>query len=143
MRKLLYALIGAVMLTACELETSDNGDLDGYWQLTMVDTLSTGGSLDMRERLMFWAVQHKILEIRDTKSANSNVMFRFSHTADSLILSEPVINLRDSSDIIVKDYALLRRYGIYNVPESLHVDHLSGGSMTLASPLFRFHFRKY
>lgn len=143
MRKLLYTVIGVMLLTACELETSDNGDLDGYWQLTMVDTLSTGGSCDMRERLIFWAVQHKLLEIKEGKTINQNIFFRFNHTSDSLILSEPVIDLRDSSDLVVKDYTILQPYGIYNMPESLHVDHLSSGKMTLASKLFRFHFRKY
>ena len=30
-------------LTSCEIETSENGDLDGYWHLEQVDTLATGG----------------------------------------------------------------------------------------------------
>ena len=31
------------MIAACDIHTSDNGYLDGYWQLKSVDTLSNGG----------------------------------------------------------------------------------------------------
>lgn len=136
-------IMGVALLIACELDSSDNGDLDGYWQLTRIDTLSTGGSLDMREELMFWYAQHKLFGMRDNSGGNSTILYRFSLTEDSLTLSEPVIDNRNASDIVVDDYSILRPYGIYNIPESFHVDHLSGGSMTLTSKMFRFHFRKY
>lgn len=42
MRKLLYIFFVLLMFAACDIHTSDNGDLDGYWQLRSVDTLSTG-----------------------------------------------------------------------------------------------------
>ena len=45
MRKLLYIFIVLMMFAACDIHTSDNGDLDGYWQLRSVDTLSTGCSI--------------------------------------------------------------------------------------------------
>ena len=39
MRKLLYIFTMLLMLAACDIHTSNNGDLDGYWQLSSVDTL--------------------------------------------------------------------------------------------------------
>ena len=46
MKKIIGVLSLAVMmltLSSCEVETSQNGDLDGFWHLEQVDTLATGG----------------------------------------------------------------------------------------------------
>ena len=61
MRKLLYIFFVLLMFAACDIHTSDNGDLDGYWQLRSVDTLSTGGTCDMRDSMRFWSFQANIL----------------------------------------------------------------------------------
>lgn len=45
MKKIIGVLSLAVMmltLSSCEVETSQNGDLDGFWHLEQVDTLATG-----------------------------------------------------------------------------------------------------
>lgn len=148
MRRLPVTIIimWAVMLFAsCELERSDNGDFDGYWQWTSVDTLATGGSLDMRSSLIFWAVGGDLLEIIDNSdnSDNEDVYFRFNLSGDSLVLYNPVIDERDSSDIELTDYSLLLPYAITTIPASFYVDHLSGSKMILLSPLYRLSFRKY
>lgn len=38
------ALIGTFVMvfSSCEMETSKNGDLDGYWHLESIDTLENG-----------------------------------------------------------------------------------------------------
>ena len=49
-KHLILMLVGMLVLcfqSACTLETSDNGDLDGYWHLEQVDTLATGGKLNL------------------------------------------------------------------------------------------------
>ena len=33
-RILIYIIIGMGLLTACKSESSNNGDLDGFWQMT-------------------------------------------------------------------------------------------------------------
>jgi hypothetical protein len=43
MRKLLYLILGVMALASCDLHTYSNGQLDGYWHLKEIDTLSTGG----------------------------------------------------------------------------------------------------
>ena len=64
MKKLLFLVpLAAILCLSCELETSDNGDLDGFWQLKQVDTLQ-GGTKDMRGSGVFWAVQTDLLEAR-------------------------------------------------------------------------------
>ena len=37
--------LGVSVLAGCDIETSDNGDLDGMWRLESVDTLASGGRL--------------------------------------------------------------------------------------------------
>lgn len=42
-------------LSSCTLESSDNGDLDGYWHLESIDTLATGKTGDYSNRRFFGA----------------------------------------------------------------------------------------
>ena len=75
-------------MCSCEMETSDNGDLDGFWHLESVDTLSTGGSCDLSEKRVFWGVQHKLISITHYELLGSRGDYaRFEQTGDSLILS--------------------------------------------------------
>ena len=139
------AAIFPFLLTSCTLETSGNGDLDGFWQLTQLDTLSTGGTTDMRERNAFWAVQHQFLEIKHPHGdVRMNVIFSFEQTKDSLILTEPFFNNRDASDIKIDDPSQLLDFaGIENVREAFFVATLNGSKMELQSKRYLFHFRRY
>lgn len=133
------------LLSACDkFHTSDNGALDGYWQLTTVDTLASGHSADMRDKLIFWAVQTDLLEMRDRANLQHiSVLFRFRHEGNTLTLSEPIANNRIISDSIVTNPATLYGYGLTHLTETLQVLHLSSSSMTLQSEYLRMHFRKY
>ena len=64
--------------TSCELETSGNGDLDGFWHLVQVDTLQTGGVNDTSKELFFWSFQVNLLELSDHTYANAIYMARGS-----------------------------------------------------------------
>lgn len=140
MRKYIYAIALVAMLGSCTLETSDNGNLDGLWQLRSLDSLANGSSVDMHANGVYWAVQLDLLEARDR---HVRVLFRFNHTGDSLVLSNPYVNLRDSSDIKVNESAMLAPLGINSLEEHFAVKALSSGSMVLESPTLRLHFRKY
>jgi hypothetical protein len=81
MKRIVYILMLSVMLVSCELETSGNKELDGYWQMSQVDTLSTGGVADTREALVYWGVQGKLLQIRfseNGKFLGEGLLFRFN-----------------------------------------------------------------
>lgn len=56
-------MIAAICLVvnSCTIETSDNGDFDGFWHLERVDTLATGNYLDLSKERVFWGVQHKLI----------------------------------------------------------------------------------
>ena len=60
MKRIIY-LIAAIslVLSSCTIETSDNGDFDGFWHLERVDTLATGNYLDLSKERVFWGVQHR------------------------------------------------------------------------------------
>ena len=140
----LYLFILIPFFTSCTLEMSDNGKLDGFWQLKQLDTISTGGQTDMRDSLFFWAVQKDLLEIKDPeRDITKNIVFRFNHTGDSLILTEPYYSNRDSSDIKIKDPAVLNRFGIYNLREAFFVTNLTSDELEMKSDRYIFHFRKY
>ncbi|MBR1448447.1 MAG: lipocalin-like domain-containing protein [Prevotella sp.] len=148
MKKILSMIAALMVLTACELKTSDNGDLDGFWQLTQMDTLSTNRSGDVRSMKIFWAVQGDMLEMRDLHSYGAEdqhemLNFRFKLEQGRLYLSEPIANDRNISDSIVTSTATVEFYGLSRTDEVLDVLQLSAEKMTLQTELYRMYFRKY
>ena len=144
MRKLLYIFTMLLMLAACDIHTSNNGDLDGYWQLRSVDTLSCGMSCDMRDSMLFWSFQGNLLHVRDNKEEKLDKVFmRFTLSDKVMTLTNPIIDLRDSSDLVLTDTTFLRHYGIHDMPETLKVVTLNSSTMILENRVLRLNFRKY
>ena len=140
----LIILAAVSMLCACDkFHVSDNGALDGFWQLTSVDTLANGRSADMKEKMIFWAVQTDLLEIRDLTYKKPNILFRFNHDGNTLRIYDPVANNRIISDSIVANPATLYDYGLSHLSETLQVLHLSSSNMTLQSEQLRMFFQKF
>jgi len=153
------SLLASTALSSCSnFETSGNGDFDGYWQLETIDTLATGGTTDMHDSLVFWAVQHHLIELcsRQVEPATYSykyfsVFYHFRRSGDTLhfiadSLSQPkdmpVIDLRSSLD----PYATIgqvRVYGLSRFDETFRILQLDSDEMTLESDVFRMHFRKY
>lgn len=150
MKKLLYLFTAICMLsTACDFETSDNGSLDGYWQLSQLDTL-TAGSSDMRSSGLFWSVQVRLLEIRNNFDANRSILFRFEQKGDYLRLWNPVADNKNISDSVITSPVTLAQYNIEGalnaegvLESTLKVEQLDDDRMVLSNSGFRFHFRKY
>ena len=144
MRKLLYIFTMLLMLAACDIHTSNNGDLDGYWQLRSVDTLSSGMSCDMRDSMLFWSFQGNLLHVRDNKEEKLDKVFmRFTLSDKVMTLTNPIIDLRDSSDLVLTDTTFLGHYGIHDMPETLKVVTLNSSTMILENRVLRLNFRKY
>jgi len=142
---LIFLMTAGLLLASCELEHSDNGDLDGLWLLSSVDTLATGGTADVRQQQVTWAVQGTILEMRVATSHDvmQDIVFDFNHTSDSLLLHNPYISDRDNGDVRVDDVALLRIFGLSRLEEGFKVMQLSDENMQLQSKTLRLYFRKY
>ncbi len=135
--------LGALLtcaLGSCTLETSDNGDLDGFWQLKSLDSLASNRQVDMRQERVFWAVQRRLLEAR---KPGLPVLFRFDVVGDSLFLSDPYVDFRDSADIKVVDPAMLAPLGINALDEHFAIKALNSDNMVLESNVLRLYFRKY
>ena len=87
-----------LMLAACDIHTSNNGDLDGYWQLRSVDTLSSGMSCDMRDSMLFWSFQGNLLHVRDNKEEKLDKVFmRFTLSDKVMTLTNPIFATRPTS----------------------------------------------
>jgi len=146
MKRIVYILTLCVMLVSCELETSGNKELDGYWQMSQVDTLSTGGVADTREALVYWGVQGKLLQIRfseNGKFLGEGLLFRFNRENDMLTLSSPILHHLYETDEPISDVELLKPFGIFNLEEVFSIEELNDDVMVLASDTLRLHFRRY
>lgn len=152
MKKILYSMVvGLTMLLAsCTIETSDNGDLDGLWQLTAIDTLATGGHADMRASDVTWSVQGRLLEFR---WVSCSYICKFTYEDNHLLTGDIRVLDRDSEDPLVTDvkapyekfgpYPTMADFGVNQLPEDFKVVTLTSGTMVLESSLLRLHFRKY
>lgn len=140
---ILVFLAVLLMTAGCTFETSHNGSLDGYWQLTTVDSLPTGPSTDMRESGFFWAVQSRLLEMMNVREGMVRVFFRFEQQDGCLILGQPVADNRAVGDSVITDVSVLRPYGLTRLCDTLRVLQLDDDRMVLESQLVRMYFRKY
>ena len=129
-------------LSACELETSHNGKLDGWWLLTAVDTLQTGGHANVEALQCTWAFQGRLLELRDVPGQRGDYLLSFAQHGDDLLLSHPYLSARDSGDIAVQTPQPLYPYGIQTLSEQLSITTIDGRRMVLTSASLRLYFRK-
>lgn len=141
MKKILI-LLAAVMtmaLGSCTLDASNNGDLDGNWQLMRVDTLG-GGSTDTKNWQIFYAVQFRLMEINaySYPVGNGGFMFHFDHSADSLKLSTAA---DDGSEMY--DLKSVAPFGLTKLDEHFKVQLLNSDNMILESKKLRLTFRKF
>ena len=144
---LLMLMLGSALLNSCEVEGSDNGNLDGFWHLESVDTLATGGRCEYSDQRVFWGVQYKLLSVNNYKGGK--IYFRFRQTSDSLILSSPYKNhwhqdTENGGDIPITEINdTLRQCGINHLVEPYYKEKLSGNKMILRTKDLRLYFKKF
>ena len=139
---LLFTLF-CLFITSCEIEMSDNGKLDGNWQLRQIDTLATNGTCDMTYSSIYWGIENDLLQVRDIDNNNQRILFRFKHQGDSLILSQPYnVITKDELEALEND-SLLRPLGICGTEEHFLIEQLNSSNLTLKNPVYRLWFRKY
>ncbi len=148
-RHIFILTIGAVMasqmLTGCTIENIDNGDLDGFWHMESIDTIETGGRLDLSDEVLFWAFQAKLMH---TQGSSNEFYFRFNHSGDSLMLYDAYLDhghqdKEDGGDIVVEDPTLLKPYGIQTLTDTFTVEALSSSKMILSTAAHRIRFTKF
>ena len=143
MRKwfIMLSVLRLFFLVGCELETTDNGDLDGYWHLEQVDTLSSQRSVDYGQARIFWSIQFKLLQLSDLE--NNTIIYNLVYDNQQLTLADPYMFDRADGDSLVTDVEVLRRYGVNALQENMKVVSLQSDRMILESPVLRLHFKKY
>ena len=124
------------LMTACHMESSDNGHLDGFWHLVRVDTLSIDtlsivGTSDLHQDYFFWAFQFQLLSVRNTQKSPEEYFLRFQRQGDELVLSHPFQYVLQGKDAPVENIDLLRPFGINDQEERFRIVHLSSRRMTL------------
>ncbi len=142
-RSIIYIFIfiaGLLMLQSCELETSNNGNLDGNWQLMEIDTLATGGIANVKDYQMFYSVQMRLLNLRtyNNTSISSDLYFHFENTGDSLKL----ITASSKGEIMYK-VSTIQPYGLNKEEESFKIISLDANYMQLRSDCLLLKFRKF
>lgn len=141
----LLLLLWAFPWTSCDIQTSDNGLLDGYWQLAEVDSLmGNQGSRDMRPTRVFWAFEHHLLQVSDQTYLRNFCLLRFSRTDNHLQVYQPYVLDREDGDkpLVEGDLPLLRYYGIQGLEEKFRIMHLDGSRMQLRSDSLVLNFVK-
>ena len=130
--------------TSCELETSGNGDLDGFWHLVQVDTLQTGGVNDTSKDLFFWSFQVNLLEFSDRSYHIPIYMARFNHENGQLKVTQPCLYNREEGNEMVTEENVkdISPYGLNALEETFRVEELSGSRMTLSNGTLRLYFKK-
>ncbi len=132
-RVLFYIIIGMGLLTSCSSESSNNGDLDGFWLMTGRPGLT-------------WSFQGKILEFRDVNQIHPDLMAKFRHEGNLLIVYDLRKLDRDAGDLPVTESEAedLRAYGISNLEEEqFQIKQLTSDDMHLESSSESLYFRKY
>ena len=124
------------LMTACHMESSENGHLDGFWHLVRVDTLSIDtlsivGTSDLHQDYFFWAFQFQLLSVRNTQKSPEEYFLRFQRQGDELVLSDPFQYVLQGKDAPVENIDLLRPFGINDQEERFRIVHLSSRRMTL------------
>ena len=146
MKRLYIYIIGVVLLmTGCDVETSDNGDLDGFWRMSSMTSVysSTLPGVDMRQSGLTWSFQGRMLELRDVKDRQKDIVMSFQHEGETLRVYDPYFVERDSGDIRIEDVSYLIPYGINHTDDSFTVRELSSDRMVLSNILVTLEFRKY
>ena len=143
MKKITFLFAALLLLTSCEIEFSNNGKLDGFWQLIAVDTLATQHTSDLKTSGRTWAFQGRLLEMRDTKGGYSDLYFSFEHRGDSLFLDSPYLSDRDADDIKITDINIVRPYGVNGLKEGFEIESLSNNKLLLRSKTLRLLFKKH
>ena len=142
MKRILYIFSTLLLFYSCDLESSKNGNLDGFWHLERVDTISTSGSLDLSQEKLFWAFQKDLLQLRGDEQ---EFYLRFNHHDNYLDLSDPRLRDREKDDPAISSSTmyLILPYGINEEEESFQVVTLDNDNMVLRNQNLQLWFRKF
>lgn len=147
MKKILFILIAALpFMMSCKMESSDNGDLDGFWHLVQVDTLVNSKQTDLSQQKVFWSFQKDLMQLRGSINQEPLQEFyvRFSMRGDYLSLTNLHLKDREKDDPLVDETTmpLIYPYGIHASEETFSVIKLDNDELILQNGELRLKFSK-
>ena len=134
-----------LLLTSCDMEPSDNGELDAMWYLVKVDSVNSGASRDYRDKRIMWSIQGKLLQMNKTERFITYYMTYFKNENGYLKLSTPFIFDRVNGDDILTEDRLdeVRGFGINSLEENFKIETLNSSQMILKDDVLRLTFERY
>lgn len=143
-------IIFLLLLTGCSIETSDNGVLDGRWQLMEINYFDgSNRKVETKEQLIFWDIQYKLISIHSMSgklhdSLTEESLCRFNYTKDSLKLSDFYRHFREADQKIDDPLTTyFQKTGINGIKANFAVLHLDSKTMLLQSDYAKLSFRKF
>ena len=150
MRNFSLITIFLLLLTGCSIETSDNGVLDGRWQLMEINYFDgSNRKVETKEQLISWDIQYKLISIHSMSgklhdSLTEESLCRFNYTKDSLKLSDFYRHFREADQKIDDPLTTyFQKTGINGIKANFAVLHLDSKSMLLQSDYAKLSFRKF
>lgn len=135
------------MLPACDIHSiSANGDLDGMWCLTQVDTLATGTAIPYRDQRVFWSFASDIMSVRQMPvTSHGEFICHFQADGGTLLMSDLYVSDRVNGDSLVSADSLhiVHPLGINRLHEQFAIHELSGNRLTLKGSILKLYFEKY
>lgn len=145
MKKFLSIIVAvSAILTSCEVHDSDNENLDGYWYLTRVDTIATGGVNEYRGQRVFWSFQGSLLQMNRVE-IDCYYMASFSHKGNELVVEHPYLYDRNNGGYYIADETMyeIKPFGLNSIKESFTLKTLDDHNMVLDNGKFRLCFERY
>lgn len=149
MKRILIVLLVAMgLLSSCDLHTSDNGDLDGFWYLTQVDSIHNGVKVGYREERIFWSFTGALMVTQPmprSENAKKEYVYHFEVKDNHLCIKDAYRSDRVVGDEPITEERLdeLKPFGINKLQEKFLIEELNGKAMQLKSEVLRLHFEKY
>lgn len=148
LRLFVLAIVSTLLLSSCDMIVrSENGDLDGMWYLTSIDSISNSTSIDTHGQRRTWSFQHKLVQYfnYDENNWTKTIMGRFDLKDDMLILRDPFVYNRMDGDYFLDQDSieLLYPYGINSIPDTFIIDKLNRKELNVTSNIVRLHFIRF
>ena len=141
-KKITIAITTLILLASCDLETSDNGKLDGQWHLIQIQDLTTNQTQDLTQQYYYWQFQGKLLQLRNTET-HEQYLLRFQHDNTTLRTYEPYIYNREEGDQPITDPQPLNPFGITQIDQTFEIEHLGNKYITLKSNTQRISLKRF
>lgn len=140
---LLYCFVCSLFCACDGLQVSHNGDLDGMWKLVEVDSIANSKHINYSEKAIHWSFQSDLLELDDKLYKHESCFIRFKHIGDVLLVSDPYLNDRFSSDPKITEISKISPFGINALEEKFKIEELSKNNLVVKSNILVLRFKKF